>query len=171
MANRMVRVWGMSEKLGPMAYDSGEEQIFIGRDVGHAKEYSEDTARKIDAEVSGIINRNYQKAREVLEENLDILHSLAELLLEKETVMGAELDALIKSMKPDFDPPKPENLFKDEELLAEVEKDDTPSTEDDDAGDKKQEGPGKESGDATHEDVPDNAQEDDVERDGDNKES
>ena len=127
MANRMVRIWGMSEKLGPMAYDSGDEQIFIGREIGHAKEYSEDTARQIDAEVSAIINRNYQKAKAVLEENIDILHKLAELLLEKETVMGAELDALIKSMKPDFNPPKPENLFKDEELLAEVEKEDEDS--------------------------------------------
>ncbi len=127
VANRMVRIWGMSEKLGPMAYDSGDEQIFIGREIGHAKEYSEDTARQIDAEVSAIINRNYNKAKAVLEENIDILHKLAELLLEKETVMGAELDELIKSMKPDFNPPKPENLFKDEELLAEVEKDDEDS--------------------------------------------
>ncbi|GAB6146802.1 ATP-dependent zinc metalloprotease FtsH [Desulfocicer niacini] len=138
MANRMVRIWGMSEKLGPMAYDSGDEQIFIGREIGHAKEYSEETARQIDAEVSTIINRNYQKARTVLEENLDILHKLAELLLEKETVMGAELDALIKSMKPDFNPPKPENLFKDEELLAEVEKGDEDSQEEAaDEGEKK----------------------------------
>jgi cell division protease FtsH len=138
VANRMVRIWGMSEKLGPMAYDSGDEQIFIGREIGHAKEYSEDTARQIDAEVSAIINRNYHKAKAVLEENIDILHKLAELLLEKETVMGAELDALIKSMKPDFNPPKPENLFKDEELLAEVEKEDEDSQgESDDEGETK----------------------------------
>ena len=132
MANRMVRVWGMSEKLGPLSYDSGDEQIFIGREFGHAKEYSEDTARQIDAEVSAIINRNYQKARTILEDHIEILHKLAELLLEKETVMGAELDALIKSMKPDFDPPKPENLFKDEDLRAEVEKEDDAAGEDDD---------------------------------------
>ena len=118
MASRMVRAWGMSEELGPLAYDSGDEHIFIGREIGHAKEYSEETARRIDAEVAAIIHRNYQRARTVLEENINILHKLAELLLEKETVMGDELDALIKSMKPDFDPPKPEILFNDEELEA-----------------------------------------------------
>jgi len=186
MANRMVRVWGMSEKLGPMAYDSGEEQIFIGREVGHAKEYSEDTARQIDAEVSDIINRNYRKAREVLEENLDILHSLAELLLEQETVMGAELDALIKSMKPDFDPPKPENLFKDEELMAEVEKDDAASSQDEDSDSKDEDpkskdedlkskenepdrGDPKEPGTGTGENTPEGASDDDSDDEADEK--
>ncbi|MCP4118042.1 MAG: ATP-dependent metallopeptidase FtsH/Yme1/Tma family protein [Desulfobacteraceae bacterium] len=104
LANKMVRTWGMSDDLGPLAYDQGDEQIFIGREMGQAREYSEDTARKIDAEVSAVINRNYDKAKEVLLENIEILHSLADLLLEKETVMGEELDDLIRSMKPDFKP-------------------------------------------------------------------
>jgi cell division protease FtsH len=114
LANKMVRTWGMSDTLGPLAYDQGDEQIFIGREMGQAREYSEDTARKIDAEISAVINRNYEKAREVLLENIEILHSLADLLIEKETVMGEELDELILSMKPDFKPStekyvKPEN--------------------------------------------------------------
>ena len=131
MASRMVRNWGMSEVLGPLSYDQGDEQIFIGREIAHPKEYSEDTARKIDAEVSAIIKRNYKVAQDVLEENIEILHKLAELLLEKETVMGAELDELIKSIKPDFDPPKPEVLFDDEALAAFLKKDDVEESEDD----------------------------------------
>ncbi|MBF0389755.1 MAG: ATP-dependent zinc metalloprotease FtsH [Desulfamplus sp.] len=118
MANRMVRSWGMSEELGPLAYNQGDEHIFIGRDIGHPREYSEDTARRIDAEVSAIVKRNYSVAKDILSAHIDILHKLAELLLEKETVMGKELDELIKSMKPDFDPPEPTNLFDDEMLHA-----------------------------------------------------
>ncbi|MBF0412503.1 MAG: ATP-dependent zinc metalloprotease FtsH [Desulfamplus sp.] len=118
MANRMVRVWGMSDELGPLAYNPGDEHIFIGRDIGHPREYSEDTARKIDAEVSSIIKRNYKIAKDILSEHIDILHKLAELLLEKETVMGRELDELIKSLKPDFNPPPPSTMFDDEMLHA-----------------------------------------------------
>ncbi|MGD9731644.1 MAG: ATP-dependent zinc metalloprotease FtsH [Desulfamplus sp.] len=118
MANRMVRVWGMSDNLGPLAYNPGDEHIFIGRDIGHPREYSEDTARKIDAEVADIIKRNYKIAKNILSEHIDILHKLADLLLEKETVMGKELDELIKSMKPDFDPPPPSTMFDDEMLHA-----------------------------------------------------
>ncbi len=131
MASKMVRNWGMSKALGPLSYDQGDEQIFIGREIAHPKEYSEDTARKIDAEVSAIIKRNYKVAQDVLEEHIEILHKLAELLLEKETVMGAELDELIKSIKPDFDPPEPEALFDDEALAAFLKKDDEEESKED----------------------------------------
>jgi cell division protease FtsH len=104
IANKMVRTWGMSDELAPLAYDKGDEHIFIGRDMGQAREYSEDTARKIDAEVASIIMRSHYRAKTVLEENIEILHKLTELLLEKETVMGEELDELILSMKADFKP-------------------------------------------------------------------
>ncbi len=123
MANRMVRVWGMSDNLGPLAYNPGDEHIFIGRDIGHPREYSEDTAKKIDAEVADIIKRNYKIAKDILSEHIDILHKLAELLLEKETVMGKELDELIKSMKPDFNPPPPSTVFDDEILHAIADED------------------------------------------------
>jgi len=104
LANKMVRSWGMSDNLGPLAYDQSGENIFIGREMSQAREYSEDTARKIDAEISAIIKRSYEKAKEVLTENIDILHSLSALLIEKETVMGETLDELILSMKPGFNP-------------------------------------------------------------------
>ena len=104
LANRMVRIWGMSDKLGPLSYDQGEEHIFIGREISQPREYSEDTARKIDAEVSTFIKTSYDTAKKILSEHIEILHKLAALLMEKETVMGEELDDLIKSMKTDFNP-------------------------------------------------------------------
>ncbi|MEW6671237.1 MAG: ATP-dependent zinc metalloprotease FtsH [Thermodesulfobacteriota bacterium] len=102
LAQKMVRAWGMSENLGPLSYSKDEEHIFLGREIAQHRDYSEETARKIDAEVNNLISKSHGRAREVLEENIDILHKLAEKLLEKETVMGAELDELIRAMKPDF---------------------------------------------------------------------
>ena len=102
LANRMVRVFGMSKNLVPMSYEQQADNIFIGREMTQAKEYSEATAQKIDTEVGSLINSSYAKAQEILKANIDILHSLSKLLLEKETVMGKELDELIRSMKPDF---------------------------------------------------------------------
>ncbi|MCD4743125.1 MAG: ATP-dependent zinc metalloprotease FtsH [Desulfobacteraceae bacterium] len=129
LANKMIRIFGMSEDLVPMSYEQHHDNIFIGREMTQAKEYSEDTARKIDAEVSSLITRSYKKAQELLKENVEILHALSELLIEKETVMGKELDELVKSMKPDFvfpkrdekeyEEPKPETKSKVKESKAE----------------------------------------------------
>ena len=96
----MIRAWGMSEKLGPMSYAKGEEQVFLGREIAQHRDYSDETARLIDSEISGLINGAYTRARKVLEENVDILHKLSDLLLEKETVMGSELNDLILAMRP-----------------------------------------------------------------------
>ncbi len=111
LAQRMVRSWGMSEKLGPLSYAKNEEQIFLGREIAQHRDYSDETARKIDEEVNSLINATYHQAKKVIEENLDILHKLAELLLEKETVQGKELDELIFSMRPGIELPsiKPED--------------------------------------------------------------
>ncbi|MEA1901339.1 MAG: ATP-dependent zinc metalloprotease FtsH [Thermodesulfobacteriota bacterium] len=103
IAQRMVRSWGMSEELGPLSYGKGEEQVFLGREISHPRDYSEETARKIDEEVTILIKNSYKRAKEILKENIDILHKLAELLLEKETVKGEELDDLIRSMRPDIE--------------------------------------------------------------------
>ena len=105
LARKMVTAWGMSDKLGPLSYSKGEEQIFLGREIAQHRNYSEETARKIDQEVTAFIDKSYLQAKKVLEENLDILHKLAEELLEKETVKGIELDELIQTMKPDFQRP------------------------------------------------------------------
>ncbi|MDL1968478.1 MAG: ATP-dependent zinc metalloprotease FtsH [Deltaproteobacteria bacterium] len=103
IAQRMVRSWGMSEELGPLSYGKGEEQIFLGREISHPRDYSEETARKIDEEVTILIKNSYKRAKKILNENIDILHKLAELLLEKETVKGDELDDLIRSMRPNIE--------------------------------------------------------------------
>ncbi|PIP35928.1 MAG: cell division protein FtsH [Desulfobacterales bacterium CG23_combo_of_CG06-09_8_20_14_all_52_9] len=100
LAEKMVRSWGMSEVLGLLSYAKGEEQIFLGREIAQHRDYSEETAQKIDAEVKKLIDRAYERAKVVLSENLDVLHKLAELLLEKETVLGSELDQMILSMRP-----------------------------------------------------------------------
>ncbi len=100
LAHSMVRAWGMSEAIGPISYAKGEEQIFLGREIVQHRDYSEETAKKIDLEISGLINDAYRCARTVLEENLDILHAVSELLLEKETISGSELDEVILSMRP-----------------------------------------------------------------------
>ncbi|MBU2623143.1 MAG: ATP-dependent zinc metalloprotease FtsH, partial [Proteobacteria bacterium] len=101
LAQQMVRAWGMSDVLGPLSYAKNEEQIFLGREISQHRDYSEDTARKIDEEINSLIKKSYERAKQILNENLDVLHKLAEMLLEKETVMGKELDELIISMRPD----------------------------------------------------------------------
>jgi len=105
LAQRMIRSWGMSEKLGPLSYAKNEEQIFLGREIAQHRDYSDETARKIDEEINTLIDATYNQAKKVLKENLDILHKLAELLLEKETVQGKELDELIFSMRPGIELP------------------------------------------------------------------
>jgi cell division protease FtsH len=113
LAQKMVRAWGMSETLGPLSYDQGEEQIFLGREIAQHRDYSEETARKIDGEINQLITGSYNRAREVLDENIDILHQLAELLLEKETVLGAELDDLIHRLRPGIELPSGESEGKE----------------------------------------------------------
>ncbi len=116
LAQKMIRTWGMSDELGPLSYDQNEEQIFLGREISQHRDYSEETARKIDVGVSRLADNAYGCAKKVLDENLDILHQLAELLLEKETVMGAELDELIISLRPGIDlPSNPQDTADPEE--------------------------------------------------------
>ena len=102
LAQQMIRTWGMSEDLGLLCYAKGEEQVFLGREIAQHRDYSEATAQKIDDEIHRLIDSAYKRAKTVLEENQDILHKLSDQLLEKETVMGAELDELIVSLRPDI---------------------------------------------------------------------
>jgi cell division protease FtsH len=114
LAQKMIRVWGMSDKLGPLSYSKEEEQIFLGREISQHRDYSEETAKKIDDEINTLIGDAYEKATAVLKENIDILHKLAESLLEKETVLGAELDELITSMRPGIELPSIATTEKEE---------------------------------------------------------
>ena len=105
IAQKMIRNWGMSEELSPLSFGKDDEHIFLGREIAQHRDYSEETARKIDQEINNLIKKAYNRAKNTLNENLDILHALADRLLEKETVMGKELDELILSMKPGFEFP------------------------------------------------------------------
>jgi cell division protease FtsH len=96
IARKMVCEWGMSEKVGPVTFGKKEEQIFLGKEIARSKDYSEATALEIDNEIKRIVNESYRKAKTLLEENLDLLHKLAEVLLDKEVVDGKELDDLVK---------------------------------------------------------------------------
>ena len=118
LAQKMVRSWGMSDDLGPLSYAKGEEQIFLGREIAQHRDYSEATAQKIDEEIIKLIKSSYGRAKTVLNENLDILHKLAEILLEKETVMGKELDELIHSLRPGIK--LPSISAEDQETTAET---------------------------------------------------
>lgn len=96
LAHRMVCEWGMSEKLGPMTFGKKEEEIFLGRDFTQKVDYSENTAVEIDAEVRRIILESYHRAKELLKSNLQLLHKVAESLLEKEVLDGTEIDAIVR---------------------------------------------------------------------------
>lgn len=94
-ARSMVTKYGMSETLGLINYESSEEEeVFLGRDLGHTKSFSEVTANQIDQEVKRIIDDCYAEARKILEDHLDILHRCAELLLEKDRIDGKEFEQL-----------------------------------------------------------------------------
>ncbi len=96
LARRMVCEWGMSEKLGPMTFGKKEEQIFLGRDFTQQQDFSESTSAAIDAEVRRIIQENYERAKNILTTNLELLHKLAQRLLEKEVLDGSEIDTLVR---------------------------------------------------------------------------
>ncbi|MBI4228503.1 MAG: ATP-dependent metallopeptidase FtsH/Yme1/Tma family protein [Deltaproteobacteria bacterium] len=96
IARKMVCEWGMSETVGPVTFGKKTEQIFLGKEIARSKDYSEATALEIDNEIKRIVNESYRKAKTILEENIDLLHKLAEVLLDKEVVDGKELDDLVK---------------------------------------------------------------------------
>ncbi len=99
LARKMVCEWGMSEKMGPLAFGQKEEQIFLGREFARHKDYSERTAQDIDEEIKRIIDNSYDRARKILGDNLDILHNLANSLLEREALDGDQIDKIIQGEK------------------------------------------------------------------------
>jgi cell division protease FtsH len=96
MARKMVCDYGMSDNLGPMTFGKKEEQIFLGREISQHRDYSEETARKIDKEVSDIIASSYSKTHKLLEDHIQILHGMANALLEKETLEASDINRIIK---------------------------------------------------------------------------
>ena len=104
LARKMVCNWGMSEKLGPVTFGKTEEHIFLGREIQQHRDYSESTAVIIDAEVSAFIQRAESAARNILSVNVDKLHKLAEMLLQKEIMDGREVDVLLGRISGDPEP-------------------------------------------------------------------
>ena len=96
MARKMVCEWGMSDKMGPLTFGKSEEHIFLGREMSRAKDYSEDTAILIDSEIKRIVTDCAGRARQIIETNLEKLHTLARALLERESLDGAEIARLLR---------------------------------------------------------------------------
>ena len=97
MARNMITRWGMSESFGPIVLDNDDQQIVFGREIGAEREYSEDTAEKIDVELRTLIARQYDRAKELLRDNISVLHRVAELLLEEEVLDGSRIVELAKA--------------------------------------------------------------------------
>lgn len=96
IARKMVCEWGMSDKLGPLAYGAKEEEIFLGREIQKHRDYSEKTAIEIDDEIRAIINSAFERAVKILKENMDLLHKLSAELLEREILDAEEIDRIIR---------------------------------------------------------------------------
>src|SRR5665811_2147531 len=94
MARKMVCEWGMSE-LGPLSFGKKEEQIFLGREISQHRDYSEETAIRIDEEVKRIISNAYNRARAIIDSHSNELVKVAEMLLEREVLDGAEVSMII----------------------------------------------------------------------------
>ena len=94
MARAMVTQYGMSDKVGLIHYGSDDDEVFIGRDLAHTKGYADQTAALIDSEVKNIIDESYAKAKELLQEHMDVLHRCAQLLIEKEKIGREEFESL-----------------------------------------------------------------------------
>lgn len=94
MARRMVTRYGMSKNIGVICYEDDDDEVFIGRDLAHAKSHSEEVASEIDKEVKAIVDECYEKAENIIKENINVLHSCAELLMQKEKITREEFEAL-----------------------------------------------------------------------------
>ena len=104
ISRNMVTKWGMSEKLGPLTYDEDDGEVFLGHTVTQHKMVSDETAHVIDGEIRAIIDRNYDRAEKLLNENMQILHMMADALIKYETIDNTQLDDLMAGKEPN--PPK-----------------------------------------------------------------
>ena len=95
IAHKMVKLWGMSEVMGPLAYGEDEGEVFLGRQVTKHKHISEDTFKLVDTEIRKIVDSNYDKASKILKDNVDILHAMAKALVEHETIDKGQIDDLM----------------------------------------------------------------------------
>lgn len=113
IARKMIMEYGMSEKLGTITFGSGHDEVFLGRDIAKAKNYSEEVAFEIDQEVKALVDEAYKKAEKILTDNIDKLHAVAKELLEKEKIGADEFKAIVEG--------KPLEVDKAEEVIEEVD--------------------------------------------------
>jgi len=96
LARKMVTQWGLSEKMGPMLFAEEEGEVFLGRTSSKSLNMSDDTARAIDAEIKEFVNRNYDRAEQILKDNMDILHAMKDALMKYETIDANQIDDLME---------------------------------------------------------------------------
>ena len=101
VARNMVTMWGLSDKLGPLAYSEQEGEVFLGRGQSQPKQISDSTKETVDTEVRAIIDRNYERAEEILRANMDKLHLMADALMKYETIDVGQIDAIMEGKVPD----------------------------------------------------------------------
>lgn len=99
MVRKMIMEFGMSEKLGPLTFGNKQDHVFLGRDIARDRNYSEEVAAAIDEEVRSIVSWCYKRAQDILTENMEIFHKVADTLMEKETLEGHELEDLLNNVK------------------------------------------------------------------------
>ena len=99
IARKMVTAWGMSDKLGNMAYGKNQENVFMGRDFGHQRDYSEQVAFEIDEEMKRIVDEKYEEAKKLLIDNRNMLEAISKELLEKETIEAKEFEEIMERVK------------------------------------------------------------------------
>jgi cell division protease FtsH len=100
IARNMATKWGLSERLGPLTYSEDDGEVFLGRTVTRHKNISDDTAHAIDEEIRSIIDRNYQRAEQILRDNMDKLHAMAEALIKFETIDNEQIDDIMTGRPP-----------------------------------------------------------------------
>ena len=139
LAHKMVKLWGMSDVLGPMAYGENEGEVFLGRQVTKHKQISEETFKQVDQEVRKIIDTNYEKATKILNDNIDILHAMAKALVEHETIDSGQIDDLMDRKKM-----RDAAVIVDSDVVSEELGKGAPPVNSDDSDDKPMSGSGKE---------------------------
>ena len=100
IARNMVTKWGLSDRMGPLAYSEDEGEVFLGRSVTQHKQMSDDTAHAIDEEIRGVIERNYARAKQILTDHMDKLHAMSNALMKYETIDRDQIDAIMRGEEP-----------------------------------------------------------------------
>ncbi len=112
IARKMVCDYGMSDELGPLSFGKSDEQIFLGREIAQHRDYSEQTAEKIDMEVRNIVTGSYNRTCQLINDNIETLHNLANALLERETLTGSDIDEIMAGIEKNKNTPPGQEMVK-----------------------------------------------------------